>query len=573
MKAVRLFYTFTAVLFLVSCQKDKQTESYPVEEIIAVQTINTETLPSQDKYIELFKLGIDKPPAKYLTVLDSVSADNITISAAILTPENSRIKYLLRVENSEAAEVFILEEQLSEDVEIVISKLDEQIAIGLCWRTGNSIKAAFYGFKDNKLHPYKLNNWARGEELLVSENVLTIPNADELTIHQWKEPVLFRIESSNEFLYSIIHAHYDYSSTNYGKNNYEIRVLPGSWELSEISRQSDNMLVYGWEPRPFDENVAHILEENVAAFIERPWAAELPDGYSVLKFATGDLDENETEDIAIVIEQMPGLWTGSRILYVLLGQEDGSFKIRWKDENISGREGGGVYGDPFEGVYIENGELTISHYGGSSDRWGYSYSYMVQGDDLILTKAEEINQSILSASGTRIVYYPESGIIEERTLTYEGGEFNNLLLFSDFTEPGQIFKFGDNGIRIWNLERQNGSYPPLPSLYRITFGEPMWDNVNICASDALDIVKNSLYPFLKKVTHPYSKEIIDNYNSILTYEIPDYSYVGENESLLYIGQSDLWSDGLCHRISVYDLSAKESKIIKVIDETSEIIVE
>ena len=36
---------------------------------------------------------------------------------------------------------------------------------------------------------------------------------------------------------------------------------------------------------------------------------------------------------------------------------------------------GGVMGDPFEGINITPGVLTVSHYGGSSWRWGHSYTF------------------------------------------------------------------------------------------------------------------------------------------------------------------------------------------------------
>ena len=354
----------------------------------------------------------------------------------------------------------------------------------------------------------------------------------------------------------------------------EITAQPvPSSSVSEILAEQNTVHDNDYSPFPLSEDIPEILESNTDVLLNDPLTMPLPDDYSCLQCISGDLNHDGMADIVVVVEQNPGIDTGSRTLYVMLGAEDGSFKVCWQSNNIMGSGEGGVLGDPFSGVYIEDGTLTISHYGGSSHRWGHSGSYVIRENEMILTKTEELEENILTVSGTRVIYYPETGVIEERSVTYDGDTFHDLLLFSDTAIPDQIYMIKDVVPDIWGVERNHDPYPPLPSLYGITYGEVVWDSVNLTASEALDLVKNQLYPSFEKESHPYSKEIMDNYSTILAYEVPAYSYVGDNMSLLYIGQSDLWSgDILYHHISAYSLDGEDSKVIMVNDITGEISI-
>ena len=354
----------------------------------------------------------------------------------------------------------------------------------------------------------------------------------------------------------------------------EITAQPvPSSSVSEILAEQNTVPDNDYSPFPLSEDIPEILESNTDILLNDPLTMPLPDDYSCLQCISGDLNHDGMADIVVVVEQNHGIDTGSRTLYVMLGAEDGSFKVCWQSNNIMVSGEGGVLGDPFSGVYIEDGTLTISHYGGSSHRWGHSGSYVIRENEMILTKTEELEENIQTGNGTRVIYYPETGVIEERSVTYDGDTFHDLLLFSDTAIPDQIYMIKDVVPDIWGVERNHDPYPPLPSLYGITYGEVVWGSVNLTASEALDLAKNQLYPSFEKESHPYSKEIMDNYSTILAYEVPAYSYVGDNMSLLYIGQSDLWSgDILYHHISAYSLDGEDSKVIMVNDITGEISI-
>jgi hypothetical protein len=70
---------------------------------------------------------------------------------------------------------------------------------------------------------------------------------------------------------------------------------------------------------------------------------------------------------------MPG-----RILLILLGTPTGYTLDAQSSRIMLCRGCGGVYGDPFAGLDVKNGILTISHYGGSSWRWSITSKFRYQ---------------------------------------------------------------------------------------------------------------------------------------------------------------------------------------------------
>ena len=104
---------------------------------------------------------------------------------------------------------------------------------------------------------------------------------------------------------------------------------------------------------------------------------------------------------------------------------------------------GGVWGDPFEGLTIENGVLTIRLYGGNAWRWGYQYQFQCNGDELLLTKTETVGFHIYTQEGTKTVCDYIRGTWETR----------------EFSEE-------DDGLLL-----DAGTFDPIPS----TFDAPMLD--------------------------------------------------------------------------------------------------
>ena len=120
----------------------------------------------------------------------------------------------------------------------------------------------------------------------------------------------------------------------------------------------------------------------------------IPKGYDTLAVAKGDLNKDKRDDLVLVLRPD---WELSeieitedsarmepRLLIVLLNSGEG-FKVAGKSQGAVLCEScGGVFGDPFSGIEINNGVLLIHHYGGSSWRWSSTHKFRYQQTEFVL---------------------------------------------------------------------------------------------------------------------------------------------------------------------------------------------
>jgi len=97
--------------------------------------------------------------------------------------------------------------------------------------------------------------------------------------------------------------------------------------------------------------------------------------HSILMMKSGDLNRDKIDDMVVILkdnaednetreEETP------RPLYLFLGQKKGGYTLVAKNNRVVlGKDSGGVFGDPLNGVSIKNGYFSIEHYGGSNWRW------------------------------------------------------------------------------------------------------------------------------------------------------------------------------------------------------------
>lgn len=98
----------------------------------------------------------------------------------------------------------------------------------------------------------------------------------------------------------------------------------------------------------------------------------IPAGFSILDTATGDLNHDGYTDYLLVLKNdAEQLATDTaRPLIILHGQQDGTSKVVARNDSIVLCFGcGGVMGDPFTGISVNDNSFTIAHYGGSGWRW------------------------------------------------------------------------------------------------------------------------------------------------------------------------------------------------------------
>lgn len=103
--------------------------------------------------------------------------------------------------------------------------------------------------------------------------------------------------------------------------------------------------------------------------------------------AEGDLNGDGLLDVALVIEKnVEDDTVAPRSLLIAFGNNDQTYTLSIIAENvILDVQSGGVWGDPFESISIDEGILNVHDYGGSNWRWynRYQFQFLDQGWVLI----------------------------------------------------------------------------------------------------------------------------------------------------------------------------------------------
>jgi hypothetical protein len=105
----------------------------------------------------------------------------------------------------------------------------------------------------------------------------------------------------------------------------------------------------------------------------------IPDGYSILQFAKGDANLDSIEDVVLVLKHN-GEDTliniadslADRPLLILVRDIDSSLHLAARNDHVVDCVNcGGVMGDAFQSVEVEDGLIAVSHEGGGARyRWG-----------------------------------------------------------------------------------------------------------------------------------------------------------------------------------------------------------
>ena len=112
----------------------------------------------------------------------------------------------------------------------------------------------------------------------------------------------------------------------------------------------------------------------------------IPHNYSVLDSVSGDLDKDSIAELVVAynkgseneIDGMP------RILIIYKLKNNKWTEWKKSDQALYGSKDGGMMGDPFGEIKIENGILLISQDGGSSWKWGFTDKYRFQDGEFYL---------------------------------------------------------------------------------------------------------------------------------------------------------------------------------------------
>lgn len=258
----------------------------------------------------------------------------------------------------------------------------------------------------------------------------------------------------------------------------------------------------------------------------------LADTDRVLDKAVGDLNGDGAEDWAVVVEHLEGVDPESfyrdapRTLTILLDDGKGGYILGQTNDRLIRRASqGGVNGDPYMGIFIENGELHYGTYGGSALRWSEGYTFHWVGDGLELKSF---------GSGRFWVYNNQP--------TYELYDFTT----GEYTEKFNPHGEEGEGLVIWRqafsaapprLEEMKGAdeageswveLPPLPSPGGYMSAPPLQSPETL-----LDKAKEDYHPDMWRVDIPWTEETRANYSAALGYPVPGYYYTNGEGDLYY----------------------------------------
>lgn len=161
-----------------------------------------------------------------------------------------------------------------------------------------------------------------------------------------------------------------------------------------------------------------------------------------------DFDGDGIDDIAVVLEDIEvqeGNEDLQRTLLVALGMGDGTYHFPdYYDNIVYGPNDGGVMGDPFMGLTLDEEYDTfgVSHYGGSNWRWSNTYyiGYREQGWTLLSYSGEIFNASDLSSETIVIdlalgdAYYEVTDSEGNKQTYYPSAPPHKDVLLYDFNE-------------------------------------------------------------------------------------------------------------------------------------------
>ncbi len=153
--------------------------------------------------------------------------------------------------------------------------------------------------------------------------------------------------------------------------------------------------------------------------------AKVPNGFTVLAEVKGDLNEDGTEELVVVYDTKKETDMGTERQLHVYHKENNEWKP-WMENStvVLPSQHGGVMGDPFEGVQIENGAIVLNHFGGSREKWHYTHRFRYQDSEWNLIGATVVLSSPCEQSET-LDYNVSTGKIElkmEKESCDENGE-------------------------------------------------------------------------------------------------------------------------------------------------------
>jgi len=160
----------------------------------------------------------------------------------------------------------------------------------------------------------------------------------------------------------------------------------------------------------------------------------VPDGWKVMVQASGDLNQDGRDDLAVIIERLETAkheracgkegydsHAAPRILLIALAA-DGGYQLAGSDNGVVLRsDEGGVWGDPFQSLEIARGTVVLTHYAGSAWRWGVVQRFRFQNEGWYLIGHTESSHHTVSEQMSEYDYNLSTGKVAIKATSAEGG--------------------------------------------------------------------------------------------------------------------------------------------------------
>lgn len=170
-----------------------------------------------------------------------------------------------------------------------------------------------------------------------------------------------------------------------------------------------------------------------------PFDLEIPKGHTLLSQVSGDLNKDGVDEKIVVLNNGIISDFGEERTILIFKADNGAWKM-WKRTTgaILPSENGGMMGDPFQSIGVENGALVINHFGGSRLKWEYTHRFRFQNNNWELIGAASVAYTPCEEEQT-FDYNLSSGnvIYKDFELTCKNGEketikaVNKSVIFKD----------------------------------------------------------------------------------------------------------------------------------------------
>lgn len=102
----------------------------------------------------------------------------------------------------------------------------------------------------------------------------------------------------------------------------------------------------------------------------------IPEDYEILDSISGTINDDSWVDYILILKRIDEVATEEKRIILVLLQQDSNYLLNAKNEDFMlSWDGGGVHGDPYQGLELDGQELTIYHFGGSSWKWSQEMKF------------------------------------------------------------------------------------------------------------------------------------------------------------------------------------------------------